>query len=406
MRRISVLSIVGVVALALAVSTATATDSAATRTIRGDLTAGSGEKVGVENLAGSMRIVAGGGSRIEVVATVHAESDRLAGTLKLVEATGQHGERILRVEYPLDEITSYRYPGGGSSEGGWLGLFGGNSNTSTKYAGRSVRVSSSRGTELWADIEIRVPSGAIDAYFRNVVGDITASDIDGDFLFDSGSGNVGLDRIRGKIRADTGSGNIEARELSGSFSGDTGSGDITLTGFIGESISCDTGSGDVEIREAEAESISGDTGSGSISIKEIKAETLTADTGSGGISVRGGMLRYVNADTGSGSISIIADGIEKFRADTGSGDVTLETDGRALRSVDVDTGSGDAELRMGSGVTFHAMAEQGSGKIRNGYEDARAIIHDREVVGYRRGDEQVRITFETGSGSLILEPLR
>jgi hypothetical protein len=52
------------------------------------------------------------------------------------------------------------------------------------------------------------------------------------------------------------------------------------------------------------------------------------------------------------------------------------------------------------------MADQGSGTIRNRYDDARPIIRDREVVGYRRGDEKIRIFFDTGSGSLILEPGR
>lgn len=405
MRRISFFSLLAVLAVAAAGASPAAAD--VTRSIRGELDAAPGERLGVENLAGTMRILPGGGGRIEVSGTVHAEDGRLADSLQIVEARGQEGQRILRVEYPLDEHSHYKYPvkGNGDGDGGWFGLFGGgNHNTSTKYAGRRVKVSSSRGVTLYADLEIRVPSGDYDIYFRNVVGNLSAADVEGTLHFDSGSGRITLESLRGRISADTGSGTIEAQDIDGRFSGDTGSGDILLTGFSGESVTCDTGSGDVEIRDADAETISGDTGSGAIVLTEIRATSLSADTGSGSISVKGGELRVVNADTGSGAITIVADGVERFLADTGSGDVTLDTDGMSLQSVEVDTGSGDAEIRMGGSVSFYAIADQGSGTIRNGFRDARAIVRDKEVIGYRRGDERVRISFETGSGTLILEP--
>jgi DUF4097 and DUF4098 domain-containing protein YvlB len=383
MQRALLMALIGLFILALAAPYAAADT---TRTLRVDFSPSPGQRFGVENLAGVMTVVAGSGDRVVATATVHAGSEALAGMMRFERVRGEKGEPVLRVIYPVDEHRRYRYPGGGTSGSSWFGLFGG-SNSSTRYDGRKVKVTSSGGVELYADVEVRMPAGEYAAWFRNVVGDLSARGVQGDLEFDTSSGKIDLEELRGIISADTGSGEIEAREMEGSFSGDTGSGSVYLIGFEGESLSCDTGSG-------------------SISMEDIRTDRLDADTGSGSISVRGGSARIVKADTGSGRITVVADDVVEFLADTGSGSVRLETDGVSLERVDVDTGSGDAFLRMGAGATFHAMADQGSGTIRNRYDDARPIIRDREVVGYRRGDERIRIFFDTGSGSLILEPGR
>ena len=70
---------------------------------------------------------------------------------------GKNGRPTLRVRYPLEEYGRIRYSDTGHGNG-FLGMFGGNSNTSTRYDGYKVRVSSSKGVEVWADVEIRVPA--------------------------------------------------------------------------------------------------------------------------------------------------------------------------------------------------------------------------------------------------------
>jgi DUF4097 and DUF4098 domain-containing protein YvlB len=124
------------------------------------------------------------------------------------------------------------------------------------------------------------------------------------------------------------------------------------------------------------------------------------------VRVGSSQVRQISADTGSGDIRISASDLESFAADTGSGDVVLESQGGRLAKVTADTGSGDVTLRLAPDATFEARADQGSGDIRMEYRDAEAIVERKQVVGYRRGDSRIRIDVSTGSGDLIIGPMR
>jgi DUF4097 and DUF4098 domain-containing protein YvlB len=340
----------------------------ATRTLRLEVSPAAGPFV-VENLAGSMRIVPGSGTQVVAIATLHAESEALVDKMQFQQVTGEKGLPTLRVEYPLGAHETLRYRQSSNSEHhGFLGdLFGGGT-TTAKYAGRTVKVSSTEGTSMYADLEVQLPSKSVEATFRNIVGSIRGESVQGKLLFDSASGDITLDKIRGDIKADTGSGDVKASALEGKFQCDTGSGDCDLTGFQGDEISCDVGSGDILIKSVTAKLLSADTGSGDVRVKE--------------------------AD------------LESFDADTGSGDVTLETTGSRLSSIKADTGSGDVVLRLSPQASFEARADQGSGDLRMAYKDAQPIVKGREVVGYRRGDSKIHIDVSTGSGDLEIAPLR
>jgi hypothetical protein len=366
------------IALLVTAAAAAGTWAETTRTLRGEMSAEGEFKV--ENLIGTMTVVAGSGNKVVVIATVTGESARVADMMEIKEVRDSKGRRTLRMIYPLDETTTFRSPG---SKGGWL--FGGGSNTRTKYAGTRVSVSGKSGMLLYADLEVQVPSGDINGRFHNVVGNINASDLNGTSYFDTGSGGIHLTAMTGTVDADTGSGEINATDIDGDFNGDTGSGDIHLNHFRGREISCDTGSGDIEL-------------------DDVTADKINLDTGSGRITARDASARFVNADTGSGGIDVEGPGIEQFKADAGSGDVTFSTDGGSLRRVDVDTGSGDVEVRLDANAGFEAIADQASGDIKNRFSGAEPIIQGREVIGYRRGDARIRITVETGSGDMILQP--
>ena len=321
-------------------------------------------KVAVENLAGTMTIIPGRGSKVVATATIHAGDSTLLQTIRLEQVKNKDGLPTIRVIYPIDDYATFRY--NPSTGGGWVSrMFGGNSNTRTKYAGERVRVSSNHGVELYADVEVQVPRGS-EVDFRNVVGKVHAEGVDGDFEFDTGSGEITLENLSGRISADTGSGDIVAERISGEFSGDTGSGDIHLRDFDGESISCDTGSGDIY--------------------------------------VEGAVVREIDADTGSGEIQIENSEIERFTGDTGSGDIYLEVDGSRLVSVSADTGSGDVTLVLGPDASFDARADLASGDIVSRYKDAEAIYHRRELIGFRRGSGRTTISVDTGSGDLVLKP--
>lgn len=326
----------------------------------------------VENLAGSMRVVSGTGDKVVAVATVHAESDDLAASMKFEMVRGEKGVPTLRLRYPLDEHSTIRYPGSKSTAEGeghhsFWNLFGGGSNSTTTYDGERVKVSTSSGALLYADVEVQVPRGSEGA-LRNFVGRIDARDVEGKLLFDSASGDITIQNARGEIKGDTGSGDVKAEQVEGSFSCDTGSGDCDVEGIHGDRIDCDTGSGEIRITDSSAERVS-------------------ADTGSGGIKV-------VNVDAG------------ELVADTGSGDIVFEArDGRLTR-VKADTGSGDVTLRLPADASFEARADQGSGELVSRFRDAQPIVQKKEVVGYRRGDGRIQISIDTGSGDVTIEPGR
>ena len=340
----------------------------ATRTLTLELSPETAGPFVVENLVGTMRVVPGKGPKVVATATIHAESDALVRKMDFRQVTGEKGLPTLRVEYPIGNHETVRYPHASEGEThGFLGQFFGGTST-LKYAGMTVKVSGSDGVVLYADVVVQVPSKGVEATIRNHVGRIDGEGIQGKFLFDSASGDVNLDKVKGNIKVDTGSGDVKAATLEGAFHCDTGSGNCTLTGFKGDEISCDVGSGDIRL-------------------KSVAARLLSADTGSGDI-------RVEDAD------------VESFDADTGSGNVFLESPGAKLVSIKADTGSGYVVLRLAPEASFEALADQGSGDLRVSYKDAQPIVKGREVIGYRRGDSKIHINVNTGSGDLDIEPAR
>lgn len=339
----------GLIVVLLAVAAATGAFAGVTRTLQVELSGSPASYFAVENLAGVMRVTSGDGDKVVAVATVHAESGEVADGVRFEQVTGREGEPVLRLRVPA-RYSTFRYPEAG--------------NSSFEYDGRKVRVSSSRGVELWADIEVTVPRTAIHGAFRNHVGRLAGEGLKGRVAFDTGSGAIELHRLDGEVSADTGSGDVVAGEITGTFSGDTGSGDIELDGFTGEAVTCDTGSGAVRIAAVTA--------------------------------------RRVKADTGSGNVRVVGADIEWFDADTGSGSVELEAIGARLARVRADTGSGGVRVRLPAGAGFELHADQGSGELDCRFADARPILAGRTVVGYSRGDGRIRIDADTGSGDVVV----
>jgi hypothetical protein len=341
----------GAVIVALLVAVAAAAE--VTRTLRIELSGDPAAGFAVENLAGAMTVTAGDVATVLAVATVHAEDTALADAMRFEQVTGKGGVATLRVRYPVDRHSSFRYPGHDSSQ--------------TEYDGRRVKVSGHRGVLLWAEVAVTVPRRSVAGTFRNVVGPLEGTELEGSLRFDTGSGEITLTDVRGDVSADTGSGGVTAERLAGSFSCDTGSGACLVRGFDGERLACDTGSGKIRM-------------------EGVRARTASADTGSGSI-------RLLDAD------------VEEFRADTGSGSIELEATGTRLTRVRADTGSGDLRLRLPASASFVAEADQGSGDLVCRFEDARPIVERRTVVGYRRGDGRIAIDVDTGSGDLVIEPV-
>lgn len=322
----------------------------------------------VENMAGSMRILAGTTDKVVVVATVHADDEATADLMKLEQVSGDKNVPTLRMIYPIDKFTTFRYPTEAQENLHWLErLFGFDNSTTTKYDGHRVTIRSGSGVLLYADIAIELPRHSVEATFKNLVGAMSGEGVEGTLKFDSASGDVTLENLKGEITADTGSGDVKADTLSGSYICDTGSGDCTLNGFTGEKVACNVGSGDIQIHS--------------------------------------GTAHFMDMSTGSGDIEVTDFDIEEFKADTGSGDVLVAVRGDRLAKFKADTGSGDVTLRMDANASFEARCDISSGDVISHYRDAEPIIKDREVVGFRRGSAKTRIDVDTGSGDFTIEPL-
>jgi hypothetical protein len=335
----------------------------ATRTLQLSLPPSVTTRYAVENLAGAMRVRPASGDEVVVVATVHAESEDLAGAVRLEQVRTPDGRPALRVRYPLESLSTLRYPGGKPSGFTFLG-WGGSSEV--RYDGRRVRVSAGHGSLVYADVDVQVPRKALDAVFRNAIGSIQADGVQGTVRLDSNTGAITVTHAHGDIVADTGSGDVDGSDISGTFRCDTGSGECRVERFDGETLTCDTGSGNVTLRDVSARRIALDTGSGDVALDDGDAEQVSADTG--------------------------------------SGDVRLALSGPRLASVKADTGSGDVALGLAADAAFEARADVGSGDIVNRFDDARPILRNREVVGYRRGDARIRIEVDSGSGDVVLQP--
>ena len=342
-------------ALALAsaaILTAGFAHAEATRTLRVTLSGDPAAPFSVENLAGTMTVLADNGDAVVAVATIHAESDELAAAMRFEQVRGKDGEPALRVRYPLDRHGTIRYPSGGHS--------------TVDYDGHRVTVGGHSGVMVYADVEVRVPRRAVSASFRNFVGSMTAEGIAGTLLLDTGSGDITARKLEGTITSDSGSGDVRAEQIKGSYTCDTGSGSCQVNGFEGD--------------------------------------TLSLDCGSGTIRVNGATARVIHADTGSGTVRIEKADTEEFSGDSGSGNISFEATGSRLRRIKGDTGSGEIALRLPTDAAFELLADQGSGDLTCRFTDAQPIVKKRTVVGYRRGDGRIRIDVDTGSGDVTIAP--
>ncbi len=334
------------------------------RTLKAELAGPDAAHFAVENLLGTMRISAGSGTTVTVTATVYAESAELADAVRLERITGQGGAATLRVRYPYDKVSTFRYrePSDGNDVefGGWA------SSSDYDYDGHRVRVSRGRGKWLHADVEIRVPAGRLNAGFRNLAGLIDADGLEGQLRFGVASADLRLHRLDGDIELEGASGDVRARDIKGSWKSDFSSGDTDLDGFEGESLSFRASSGDIVAR----------------SIKAKKAEF----------------------DTSSGDVRLVDADLEEFSAKATSGDVAFAAAGSGLKQVRITTSSGDVSLRLPSTAAFDIDASQSSGEMKVGFSDGTAVMHRDTMVGYKRGTGGARIHVRTSSGDLSVVP--
>jgi DUF4097 and DUF4098 domain-containing protein YvlB len=352
-----------IAALAIAaVSAGTAAAAEEVRTIRAELSSADVSSFAIENLVGTMRISAGTGPSVSVVATVHAEDAGLADAVRLDRVAGA-GPATLRVRYPYDRVSTFRYRPPGDRGGSWPG-FGGRS--SYEYDGHRVHIHSGRGTRLYADLEIVVPSGPIHGSFEQIAGLVEAEGLGGRIAFRVQSADLRLRRLDGDLVLDGSSGDVRARGVRGSWRSEFSSGDCDLEGFEGDRLSLTTSSGDLLLRSVHA--------------------------------------KRIDIETSSGDARLEDTGVEEIAATSSSGDLIFDAVGSGLREASIRTSSGDVSLRLPAGSAFEVDADQSSGDMEVTFSDGTLVHRRGTVVGYRRGSGGPRIRVETSSGDLRISP--
>jgi hypothetical protein len=332
------------------------------------------------NLIGEIRVEGHSGSAFEV--DIHVQgTDASRDQIRVEQKDGIN----LVVLFPVDREKRYVYPRigkhskttfttGNRENGGWwkdlLGLL----------KGDKIEVrGSGKGVEMWADVTVKVPRGK-KLVVRHGVGKTTAAATDADLALNSRSGSVEVDDHKGRLSVDTGSGGVRVSGAEGDVNVDTGSGHVTVENIEG-ALNVDTGSGGVEIFGCRGSEIFADTGSGGVRLQDVSSAELSVDTGSGGITATAVETKNVSLDTGSGSVEL-----ELSRLDKGD--------------VHIDTGSGSIRLELPPTVSARVEASTGSGGISFDLDDYKMVSKSKHHKIIEIGDGDIRITLETGSGSI------
>lgn len=285
-----------------------------------------GQAVVLENLAGSLEVVAADGTEAVLTGTVYADAGSPSESQRLLEAVGVEVEagtsgQTLHVSYPVDRSPfRYRLQKNGRS-------FWSHSSSTVDYQGRRVTVTEGGGSNplLYADLRLEIPAG-VAVYVTNHLGRVTVRGVGSDIEVKTAAADVAADDVAGRLKVKTGSGDTRVKGSAG-LAVSTGSGDVVAASVRGD-VGISTGSGDVALDDV--------------------AGSLEVQTGSGDI--EGRALREV----------------ERLQVETGSGQVTLSLDAAKLAGGEVGAASGDVDLSLASATALTLSVSTASGDIDTG----------------------------------------
>lgn len=310
--------------------------------LRSAVPAKAGGTVVLENLAGTLVVVAGPGDGAVLSGTAFADAGSPAESQRLLDAVSldvkDGGGRVtFHVTYPVDR-SPFRYRGEKDGSSPWA-----RSSSTVDYQGRRIKMTEGGGANplLYADLRLEVPAG-VDVHVTNHLGRVEALGVGADLEVKTASADVAADDVAGALKIRTGSGDARVGGSAG-LDLSTGSGDVVAERIRG-AVRVSTGSGDVELARAEAEEVSVHTGSGDVALDDV-AGSLELQTGSGDI--RGRALR----------------GVERLDVGTGSGQVTLSLDAARFASGDVEAASGDVTLSLSAVPALTLRVSTASGDI-------------------------------------------
>ena len=147
-----------------------------------------GKILEVDNLAGSVKLLAAKGDKFEIQATVKADKSAGLAAAEIADLIGFYSVKAgskhkFRVLYPVDDYRKYTYRDGSNR---------GNNSTRVRYQKKRVSVSSNARSDalnVHVDLVIRVPNGS-SLRVKNRVGPIKGNGLQAKLNLDTGSGSV------------------------------------------------------------------------------------------------------------------------------------------------------------------------------------------------------------------------
>ncbi|WP_433266570.1 DUF4097 family beta strand repeat-containing protein [Actinosynnema sp. CS-041913] len=194
----------------------------------------------------------------ETVSTVRLQNG--SGNVVLRSRDGASGTEVKRnVEYPkdADKPTGVTH----RVEGDTLVLDGCGSRCSVNY-------------------EVTVPTKDVKVLGDNSSGDVTLDGV-ASVEISVGSGNATVRNVAGVVRVDNSSGDVTASDIGGEFNGKVGSGDIRLSKMRG-AVLVDNNSGNIDVEMGVVQSVRAEAGSGNVNVRVPKgAYRVEVEAGSG-----------------------------------------------------------------------------------------------------------------------------
>lgn len=315
-----------------------------------------GDRLSVRNLIGEVRVEAGGGAGFEVVVRVDGRDAR-EGLIEIVTSEDRLDIRLPQgeSEFVYPRLEAHEKVELSIDKGDWL------SDLVGEVLGTSrVRVrGAGKGTQLWADVLVRVPPGSSVAV-QHGVGKVIAKGVEADLELATNHGVVMLDGSRGRIEVATGSGDVELAGVSGpNLEVATGSGDVLARDCDSERLEIASGSGDITLAGIRGAGLEVATGSGDVEAERLEADGVEIATGSGDVELELGRLGSEGCSVGTGSgditLSLPSDSAADLHAETSGGRIVVDLAGdldyRTQQSDEVrlSVGGGGADIELGSG---------------------------------------------------------
>ena len=274
-----------------------------------------GGKLNVQTQGGQIRVLAGSGNEVHVVAIQtfrtndEEEADEIAKNLTL---------RIDKSGNDVSAIAKYE-------NGKWKDMFKGGS---AVYVSFEVTVPSRYHADLrtsGGNIEVGDLQGEIDAATSG--GNVKLGQIDGEVSAHTSGGNITVEGATGDLVAKTSGGNIQIKRIGGKANLDTSGGDIKVERVAGP-IDARTSGGSVyatlEDKVSAACSLRTSGGNVTVKVSPAAAFTLDASTSGGSVNVSGVQVTVTDGKIGKTKvIGTVNGGGPDLRLRTSGGDVNL-----------------------------------------------------------------------------------